>query len=126
MKNENIYKMVTDKIVAEMEKGIIPWQKPWKRVKGCKPMEFSFGGCISHTTGRAYSWLNQMMLGLRAGEWLTFNQCKAEGGCVKAGEKASIRKRNLSRRWARLCLSPRLESTARRRSVTRSAICKAG
>lgn len=89
MKNENIYKMVTDKIVAEMEKGIIPWQKPWKRVKGCKPMEFNFGGCISHTTGRAYSWLNQMMLGLRAGEWLTFNQCKAEGGCVKAGEKAS-------------------------------------
>lgn len=89
MKNENIYKMVTDKIVAEMEKGIIPWQKPWKRVKGCKPMEFGFGGCISHTTGKAYSWLNQMMLGLRAGEWLTFNQCKAEGGCVKAGEKAS-------------------------------------
>ena len=89
MNNENIYQMVTDKIVAEMEKGIIPWQKPWKRVKGGKPMDFNFGGCISHTTGKAYSWLNQMMLGLRAGEWLTFKQCKEEGGSVKAGEKAS-------------------------------------
>ena len=77
MKNENIYQMVTDRIIAEMEKGIIPWQQPWNG-----------GACaISHVTGKAYSWLNQLMLGLRAGEWLTFNQCKAEGGSVKRGEK---------------------------------------
>ena len=25
----DIYKEVTDRIVAEMEKGIIPWEKPW-------------------------------------------------------------------------------------------------
>lgn len=81
----NVYQMVTDQIVKQMEQGLIPWQQPWKRVKG--GMEFA--GCISHTTGRPYSWLNQMLLGMRVGEWLTFNQCKAEGGCVKAGEKAS-------------------------------------
>ena len=77
MKNENIYQMVTDRIIAEMEKGIIPWQKPWN------------GGecCISHTTGKPYSWLNQLMLGGKVGEWLTFKQCKAEGGNVKRGEK---------------------------------------
>lgn len=69
--------MVTDRIIAEMEKGIIPWQKPWN------------GGecCISHTTGKPYSWLNQLMLGGKVGEWLTFKQCKAEGGNVKRGEK---------------------------------------
>ena len=77
MKNENIYQMVTDRIIAEMEKGIIPWQRPWN------------GGecCISHTTGRPYSWLNQLMLGGKVGEWITFKQCKAEGGNVKRGEK---------------------------------------
>ena len=71
--------MVTDRIIAEMEKGIIPWQKPWN------------GGecCISHTTGKPYSWLNQLMLGGKVGEWLTFKQCKAEGGNVKRGEKGS-------------------------------------
>ena len=77
MKNDNIYQMVTDRIIAEMEKGIIPWQKPWN------------GGecCISHTTGKPYSWLNQLMLGGKVGEWLTFKQCKEEGGNVKRGEK---------------------------------------
>ena len=77
MKNDNIYQMVTDRIIKEMEKGIIPWQKPWN------------GGecCISHTTGKPYSWLNQLMLGGKVGEWLTFKQCKAEGGNVKRGEK---------------------------------------
>lgn len=75
--SNNIYQMVTDRIIAEMEKGIIPWQKPWN------------GGecCISHTTGKPYSWLNQLMLGGKVGEWLTFKQCKAEGGSVKRGEK---------------------------------------
>ena len=77
MKNENIYQMVTDRIIAEMEKGIIPWQQPWN----------SGECCISYTTGKAYSWLNQLMLGFRSGEWLTFNQCKAEGGNIKRGEK---------------------------------------
>ena len=79
MNNDNIYQMVTDRIIAEMGKGIIPWQKPWN------------GGecCISHTTGKPYSWLNQLMLGGKVGEWLTFKQCKAEGGSVKRGEKGS-------------------------------------
>lgn len=79
MKNDNIYQMVNDRIIAEMEKGIIPWQKPWN------------GGecCISHTTGKPYSWLNQLMLGGKVGEWLTFKQCKLEGGNVKRGEKGS-------------------------------------
>lgn len=77
MKNDNIYQMVTDRIIAEMQKGIIPWQRPWN------------GGecCISHMTGKPYSWLNQLMLGGKVGEWLTFKQCKAEGGNVKKGEK---------------------------------------
>ena len=79
--NDKIFEMVTDRIVAEMEKGIIPWQKPWNA---------ETDAAISHTTGREYSLLNQMLLGFRAGEWLTFNQCKAEGGSIKPGEKGSI------------------------------------
>lgn len=82
MKNENIYDKITNSIIEQLEGGIIPWQKPW--VGG------HFMGCVSHTTGRPYSLLNQWLLEHRAGEWLTFNQIQAEGGRIKKGEKASF------------------------------------
>ena len=75
----NVYEIVTDRIVKELEKGIIPWQKPWT------------GGsrwAISHSTGKKYMLLNQMLL--EGGEYLTFNEVKKEGGKVKKGEKGSF------------------------------------
>ena len=75
----DIYQTVTDRMIAEMEQGIIPWKKPW----------MASGLAISHTTGKAYSLLNQMLLG-KAGEWLTFGQVKQEGGCIRKGEKVRM------------------------------------
>ena len=75
----DIYKEITDRIIAQMENGIIPWQKPW----------MASGQAISRTTGKPYSLLNQMLLG-RPGEYLTFNQCQQEGGKVRKGEKAQM------------------------------------
>ena len=75
----DIYREVTDRIIAQMENGIIPWQKPW----------VAAGNCISHATGKPYSLLNQMMLG-KAGEYVTFKQCQQEGGKVRKGEKANM------------------------------------
>ena len=48
----DIYKEVTDRIVAEMEKGIIPWEKPW----------IASGNCVAHTTGKPYSLLTRCFL----------------------------------------------------------------
>ena len=75
----DIYKEVTDRIIAQLEIGIIPWQKPW----------ISSGNAVSHVTGHSYSLLNQMLLG-RPGEYVTFSQCQKEGGKVKKGEKSSM------------------------------------
>ena len=75
----DIYAEITNRMIAEMEKGEIPWAQPWQ----------ARGKAISHTTGKPYSLLNQMLLG-RPGEWLTFKQVNAEGGYVRKGEKASI------------------------------------
>ena len=75
----DIYAAVTERIIEQMEQGIIPWQKPW----------ISNGKAISHATGKPYSLLNQLMLG-RPGEYLTFKQCQEAGGKVKKGEKASM------------------------------------
>ena len=49
----DIYQTITDRMIQEMEAGIIPWRKPW----------MAAGAAISHTTGKAYSLLNQMLLG---------------------------------------------------------------
>lgn len=75
----DIYAEITDRIIAQMEEGIIPWQKPW----------ISCGKAVSRTTGKPYSLLNQMLLG-RVGEYLTFKQCQEAGGKVRKGEKASM------------------------------------
>ena len=75
----DIYAAVTDRIIAQLDQGIIPWQKPW----------VANGKAISHATGKAYSLLNQMLLG-KSGEYLTFKQCQEAGGHIRKGEKASM------------------------------------
>ena len=75
----DIYAEVTARIMEQMEQGIIPWEKPW----------IACGKAVSHATGKAYSLLNQMLLG-RPGEYLTFKQCQQAGGCIRKGEKASM------------------------------------
>ena len=77
---KDTYTLITDRIIAELESGTVPWHKPWTCAQPA----------ISHTTGKAYSLLNQLLLGGRGGEYLTFNQAKKEGGRIKKGEKASM------------------------------------
>ena len=76
----NVYQLVTDRIIAELEKGHIPWQKPWTGVRT---------GAYSYVTGRPYSLLNQLML-MKPGEYLTYKQAIAKGGTVRKGEKSQI------------------------------------
>ena len=75
----DLYQEVTNRIMEQLENGLIPWQKPW----------ISVGNAISHATGKPYSLLNQMLLG-RPGEYVTFNQCQQEGGKVRKGEKSQM------------------------------------
>lgn len=74
-----VAEIVTQRFIEELEKGTIPWQKPWS------------GGnrwAISHSTGKPYMFINQMILD--GGEYLTFDECRKEGGKVKKGEKGSF------------------------------------
>ena len=74
----DIYSEITNRIIAQMESGCIPWHKPWVS-----------GKAVSHVTGKSYSLLNQMLLG-KPGEYLTFKQCQQEGGKIRKGEKSSM------------------------------------
>lgn len=76
---KDIYAEVTDRIIKQLEQGVIPWQKPW----------IASGAAISHSTGKPYSLLNQILL-TRPGEYATFKQISEEGGRVKKGAKSSM------------------------------------
>jgi antirestriction protein ArdC len=83
----NLQKEITDRIVAMLEAGTIPWRKPWSGA--------GFAGMPRNAiTNRAYSGVNVVLLWARAEasgyaepRWLTFNQAKDAGGHVRKGEK---------------------------------------
>lgn len=77
MSNESIYQMVNDRIIEQLEAGVIPWRKPWIG-----------GGAVSWNTQKAYRGINAILLD--AGEYATFNQIKAAKGKVKKGAKSQI------------------------------------
>lgn len=76
----DIFAAVTNRIIAELESGIIPWNRPWSGVSE---------GAIRRSNGKPYSLINQLLLG-KPGEYLTFKQCKDEGGKVKKGAKSKM------------------------------------
>lgn len=78
--SKNVYEMVTERIIEELEKGRIPWQKPWTGVRS---------GAYNRTSKKPYSLLNQMLLG-KAGEWASFKQWTELGGHIRKGEKSSF------------------------------------
>ncbi|MDD2324516.1 MAG: zincin-like metallopeptidase domain-containing protein [Alphaproteobacteria bacterium] len=86
----NIYSHVTDKIIADLEKGVRPWQKPWNS---------------AHTSGRIvrprrhnglpYNGVNILLLwseaydkGYQSPTWMTFRQAQEYGGHIRKGEKS--------------------------------------
>lgn len=75
-----IYEKVTERIIEELEKGIIPWKKPWTGTGS---------GAYNRVSKKPYSLINQMML-KHQGEYATFNQWNAAGGRIKKGEKAEM------------------------------------
>ena len=76
----DVYQIVTDRIIAQMENGVIPWHKPW-----CGVAE----GAYNRVTGRRYSLLNQFLL-THTGEYASFTQWEKLGGKIRKGEKADI------------------------------------
>ena len=75
-----MYEMVTDRIIEQLENGVIPWQKPWTGIKS---------GAYNRISKKSYSLLNQMLL-KHEGEYATFKQWQDLGGHVRKGEKSEI------------------------------------
>lgn len=80
MAGKSVYEMVTDRIIAQLEQGIIPWEKPWSGIRS---------GAYNRISKKPYSLINQMMLKYD-GEYASFKQWQQLGGHVRKGEKSEI------------------------------------
>ena len=80
-----IYDIVTEKIIAQLEAGIIPWERPWQPTDA-----------PHNIRGTRYTGINTFLLqcthdaaGYKSNAWLTYKQATEAGGNVK-GESATL------------------------------------
>jgi antirestriction protein ArdC len=77
----DMYQVVTDRIIEQLEKGVMPWRKTWS----------SYGLAKNYVSGKAYKGINMLMMNFFSPHsipyYLTFNQAKELGGHVKKGSK---------------------------------------
>lgn len=89
---KDIYQRVTDHIVAELEKGVRPWLKPWNADHAAgritRPLR---------ANGIPYRGINVLMLWAAATErgysaplWITYKQAQELGRQVRKSEKGSL------------------------------------
>ncbi len=75
------YDVITDRIVAQLEAGTVPWRKPWNGQAGMPK---------NLVSGKEYRGINVFLLhclGYESPYFLTFRQAKKLGGHVRKGEK---------------------------------------
>ncbi len=83
----SLYTDVTDRIIAQLEEGRLPWVQPWHDANAAIGLPRNAG------TGRRYSGINVLILwdrliteGYGSQRWLTYRQAQALGGNVRRGE----------------------------------------
>ena len=92
MATNNVYEIVTNKIIELLDKGVVPWNRPWTYKAG------NGGFCqMNLKTKKPYRGINPWLLLATAEEkgytspyWLSFKQANDMGGNVKAGEKSTM------------------------------------
>jgi antirestriction protein ArdC len=88
----SLYDEITDKIVAELEAGRVPWVQPWGTEAAKAPLTIPRNA----STNRRYSGINILILwaaaierGFPGQRWLTFRQALSLGGHVRKGERGT-------------------------------------
>jgi antirestriction protein ArdC len=78
----DLYQVITDKVIALLEAGTVPWQRPWNQ----------YGLARNYATGHVYTGINAFLLNFFPSFdvpfYLTYKQAQALGGQVRKGAKA--------------------------------------
>ena len=78
----NVYEIVTEQVIKQLESGVAPWRKPWRTEPPCNLV-----------TGKEYRGINPFLLapqGYGSRYWLTYYQANKLGGHIRKGEHSSI------------------------------------
>lgn len=81
---KDVYKIITDRILHELEKGTIPWKRPFKSAGGMQR---------NLITKKKYRGINVFLLLVQNYEspyWLTYKQAQELKGSVRKGEKGTL------------------------------------
>lgn len=88
---KDIYQTITNRIIADLEKGVRPWMKPWSTENAAGRISLPL-----RSNGVPYRGINILMLwseaierGYSSPHWMTFKQARELGGHVRKGERAS-------------------------------------
>ena len=88
-KRPDVYQVVTDQILELLDKGVVPWRKPWRGGAANQPKSLA--------TKRPYRGINPFLLAMTAENkgynspyWMTYKQAENLGGNVKKGEKSTV------------------------------------
>ena len=84
---------ITDAIIESLERGVVPWKKPWESLTGA----YGAPAAPQRITGEAYQGINFIMLAMRAAmsgytgrTWMTYRQAAELGGQVRKGETSTL------------------------------------
>lgn len=84
-KGNDVWQIITDRIIAQLEKGRIPWEKPWdETVAGEYRKDFN------GVSGKFYAGMNVIALfghEFASGDWYTYKQLTERGGKIKEEHK---------------------------------------
>ena len=77
---KDVFQVVTDRILNQLQKGVIPWRRTW-----------SSNGPTSYQTNKEYQGINALILQdtFKSPYWITFRQCQKLGGSIRAREHGS-------------------------------------
>lgn len=88
----DLYSTITDQILADLEKGVTPWTRPWSVGHAAgpvsRPLRHSFEPYSGVNT--LVLWATAVERGYAAPIWMTFRQALELGGAVRKGEKGTM------------------------------------
>ena len=80
---KDVYQIVTERIIAQLEKGTVPWRQPWTDAGIPRNL-------ISRRPYRGINLILLSMLGYEQNLFLTHNQLQQLGGRIRQGEHAHM------------------------------------
>jgi len=88
----DVYRRVTDQIVAELEAGVRPWIQPWNAVHaaGYVSRPLRFNAVPYRGINVVLLWMSALRRHFASPLWMTYRQAAELGGQVRRGETGSL------------------------------------